>query len=119
MVKIYCIEDINDLKYVGSTNDKYIARRLANHRYDKRRGRLLTSRHLNLEYCIIYILEECEESERIEREKYWINKIDCVNEIKYLYEPESVSRKRYRENNKEKIREQQRKAYQKRKLKQY
>ena len=26
-----------------------------------------------------YILETCESNQRKEREKYWINKIDCVN----------------------------------------
>ena len=110
MIKIYCIEDINDLKYVGSTSDKYIARRLASHRCDKRRDRPLTSRHLNLEYCIIYVLEECEDSERMEREKYWINKIDCVNVIKYNWD-EKEHKKIYYQKNKQKIQEYMRKYY--------
>jgi hypothetical protein len=81
MVTIYCIEDINDLKYVGSTSQK-LSLRLSQHICDKRN---LKKRHcsaikLNLEYCIICPLETCNECDRQEREQYWIDKIDCVNE---------------------------------------
>ncbi len=78
MVVIYCIEDINDLKYVGSTKQN-IERRLSEHRTHQRRNNNCSSSKLNLYNCIIYQLEECEELERKERERYWINKIDCVN----------------------------------------
>ena len=78
MVKIYCIEDINDLKYVGSTKNS-LARRLNGHKNAKQ----CSSRKLNLFNCIMYELETCEESNRLVREKYWIHKIDCVNKIKY------------------------------------
>jgi hypothetical protein len=84
MVKIYCIEDINDLKYVGSTKQK-LNDRLLSHRSGKRRGesvRGCSSKHLNLDNCIIYQLEECVEDLRKERERYWINKLDCVNQKK-------------------------------------
>ena len=96
---IYCIEDINDLRYVGSTNRK-LNTRLTEHRYKKRNRLPTSSGKLNLEYCIIYELETCEDSERLEREKYWINKIDCVNEIKYIG---NKNMKRYynKENHKE------------------
>ena len=92
MIKIYCIEDINDLKYVGSTT-KLLCQRMAKHRYDKKVGKNVSSRLLNLEYCIIYVLEECEESERKEKEKYWINEVDCVNQIKYDFDEKEWNRK--------------------------
>jgi hypothetical protein len=81
MVTIYCIEDINDLKYVGSTSQT-LGTRLCSHRCDKRnlKKRQCSSSKLNLEYCIIYPLETCNECDRQERESYWIDKIDCVNE---------------------------------------
>ena len=78
---IYCIEDINDLKYVGST-PRNLNTRLTEHRYKKRNNLSCSSGKLNLYNCIIYILEECETEERMEREKYWINKIECVNTLK-------------------------------------
>ncbi len=81
MVKIYCIEDINELKYVGSTIQP-ITTRLCAHRCDKRNlnKRQCSAIKLNLDNCIIYELEECEKKDRYIRETYWINKIDCVNE---------------------------------------
>ena len=55
---------------------------------------------------------ECEESERKEREKYWINKMDCVNIIKYNYNHKEYQKqyqkqyqKPYREDNKDKAKE--------------
>ena len=89
MIKIYCIEDINDLKYVGKTKQK-LYQRLSEHKSDKygNKNRMTSSSYkLNLEYCIIYTLEECEEDLSREREKYWINKLDCVNERKLNYDP--------------------------------
>jgi hypothetical protein len=78
MVSIYCIEDINDLKYIGSTKLN-VNTRLLHHIYDKKNNKTCSSNKLNLEYSTIYILESCETNQRKEREKYWINKIDCVN----------------------------------------
>ena len=79
MITIYCIEDINDLKYVGSTGQK-LNRRFSKHKSNKRIGQgTCSSRKLNLENSIIYPLEECNETDRTEREKYWINKLECVN----------------------------------------
>ena len=103
MTTIYCIEDINDLKYVGSTINKLNVR-LAKHRYDKKTNRYKSSSKLNLENCIIYPLETCSESDRFEREKYWINKIECVNQIKFNFD-----QKEWNKNNREKINETQRK----------
>jgi len=56
---------------------------------------------LNLYHSIIYVLEECEESERKEREIYWINKIDCVNKIKYNGMDKEKKYKREKEYRKE------------------
>jgi len=95
MVTIYCIEDINDLKYVGSTSQKL------NRRLNQHRCRLnCSSSKLNLHNCIIFPLETCDESNRKEREKYWINKIDCVNVFKLNF-----SQREWRENNREYSRE--------------
>ena len=77
MIKIYCIEDINDLKYVGSTKQK-LKVRMRQHRTQ----RDCSSDQLNLDYSMIYTLEECEEDLRKERERHWINTIDCVNVLK-------------------------------------
>ncbi len=86
MVKIYCIEDINDLKYIGSTIQP-ITTRLCSHRCDKRNlnKRQCSAIKLNLENCIIYELEECDDKDRNIRETYWINKIDCVNLRNAIY----------------------------------
>ena len=81
--KIYLLEDINDLKYVGSTGEKYLTSRLATHRRDKKIGQSCSSSKLNLYYSSMTLLEETDKENRYKREKYWINKIDCVNSIKY------------------------------------
>ena len=80
MVSIYCIQDINGLKYVGSTKQK-LKRRLQKHRYDK-----TSSKKLDLKNCIIYELENCSKENKFEREKYWINKLDTVNIRKLNYD---------------------------------
>ena len=121
MVKIYCIEDINDLKYVGSTKQK-LSKRLNGHKGDlyHRRKSNCSSNKLNLYNCIIYELEECEESERKERERYWINKIDCVNMKKLNGMNMELHKKlnqRWYQNNKEKMKEYQHVYYLKRKSK--
>jgi len=101
MIRIYCIEDINDLKYVGSTKNK-LNDRLCQHRQDKIKEINITSSKLNLQYCIIYELERCDEKDRHIREKYWINQIDCVNKRKLngidinKKKHTDLNRKRYR-----------------------
>ena len=82
MATIYCIEDINGLKYVGSTI-QVLKRRFKNH---KLKTNNCTSRLLDLHNSKIYELEKCELSNKQEREKYWINNIDCVNYYKYNWD---------------------------------
>lgn len=115
MVIIYCIEDINDLKYIGSTTQK-LTTRMSQHRWEQNHDHKTKSKELNLYNCIIYPLEECEECNRKEREKYHINNIECVNKYKLTSTPgkqyykdnkEHIKNrvKNYRENNKEKIKQ--------------
>jgi hypothetical protein len=78
MVTIYCIEDCNSLKYVGSTKHT-LNIRLSKHKHDKKRNKSMSSSKLNLDNCKIYSLETCNECDRRETEQYWIDKIDCVN----------------------------------------
>jgi hypothetical protein len=101
-VKIYCIEDCDGLKYVGSTKQK-LKYRLTNHKYDKKNTPYCTSSQLNLEDCSITQLELCNEENRKEREKYWINKLNCINKYK-LNGRDNYKKyqKEYRENNKQK-----------------
>ena len=81
-MKIYCIEDTSGLKYVGSTKKKYLCNRMSEHRAHKKTGRGCSSEKLDLKNAKIYLLEECDDNLRKERERYWINEIDCVNILK-------------------------------------
>ena len=122
MASIYLIEDINDLKYVGSTTRK-LNERLGGHRSHKRRGQHVSSSKLNLDNCIITQLERCNLEDRKERERYWINNIDCVNERKLngpdkeWRENNKQKQKEWRENNKEKRKQYLKEWYQKNKEK--
>ena len=79
MVNIYKITDVNGLCYVGGTRQG-IRHRLSNHCYSKRkRRRKCSSYELDLDNCEIEVLEVCTPECRIEREKHYINTIDCVN----------------------------------------
>ena len=114
---IYCIEDINDLKYVGKTIQK-LKYRHTNHKGDKYRDHGCSSANLHLEHSIIYPLEECDEEDGKEREQYWINKIDCVNINKLNGENMENTREKTHEwdkNNKGKIKERDRERYNKNK----
>ena len=111
MFKIYCIEDINDLRYIGSTKQS-----LQNRFYGHIHKKNCSSRQLILENSIIYELETCNKEEVFERERYWINKIDCVNIKKNNYyenkeEYDKEYHKQYYKKNKNKIREQQKQYY--------
>jgi len=111
MVLIYCIEDINDLKYVGSTTQK-LCKRMATHRQRKS----CSSSKLNLYNCIYYVLEECSQDVRKERERYWINKLECVNDKK-LNGRDEVKRVEYYKQRKEITREYYKEYYKTKKKK--
>jgi len=103
MVSIYCIEDINNLKYIGSTKQK-LKYRLNKHKYNKKINHKCSSRNLDLENCRIYQLEECNESNRNEREQYHIDNTDCVN-IQNTFFDEKQYRKQYHQKNKQHIKQ--------------
>lgn len=104
MVSIYAIEDINDLIYVGSTKQK-LNKRLSMHRSDKRNKKYCSSSKLNLDYCIIYELERCEQKDRKEKEQYWIDKLESINDRKLNVDRKEIllRKKQYYKNNKEQI----------------
>lgn len=104
---IYCIEDINDLKYVGKTSLTLKIRFFRHlwHKYDKKRKSRCSSEKLHLEHSIIYVLEECEEEESKERESYWINKLDTVNQNRLNGRRDMENFKKWKELNKDKIKE--------------
>jgi len=108
MVSIYLIEDCDGLKYVGSTISK-LNQRLSRHKYSKRTESVYcSSSKLNLDNCIITQLEQCNKEDRTERERYWINEIDCVNQYKLNgrdKEKDKEYHNEYYQNNKEKKKE--------------
>ena len=115
MYKIYCIEDINDLKYVGKTKQK-LSDRLTDHISDKRNNVFVSSSKLNLYNCIIYTLEECEKDLVKEKEQYWIDNIDCVNKINAIRKiTKQEYDKQYFIKNQEKIRQKNRDWWEKNK----
>jgi len=118
MIKIYCIEDINGLKYIGSTK-RTLAHRLSQHKSFKSIKKY-SSRELNLDDCRIYTLEECEEEQRKEREQYWINHTECVNKRNTIFDKKEYD-KEYHLQNKDKRNKQNNNNYQKNKdkIKQY
>ena len=123
MVSIYCIEDINNLKYIGSTKQK-LKYRLSQHKYDKKRNNCATSKLLDLDNCKIYELEECDESNRNEREQYHINNTTCVNQLNTFFD-EKQYRKQYHQKNKQYQKQyhnqhyKENKEYRKERMKQY
>ena len=79
MYKIYCIEDINGLKYIGITK-QILNQRFHNHKADRNRKSHSNSIKLDLDNSKIYIIEDdVKEENKEEREQYWIDKTNCVN----------------------------------------
>jgi len=113
MITIYCIEDINNLKYVGSTK-LTLKERFKSHKSHKKRDMNISSSKLDLDNCKMYSLETCNESNRMERESYWINKLDCVNVLKLNYDNKAFC-SRYYQDNKEKLKKQRENNKEKRK----
>ena len=108
MISIYKITDCNGLCYVGSTKQT-VKRRLSKHCYEKRHStRYCSSSKLDLENSEIEVLETCNPEIRYEREKHYINTIDCVNVNNYTYDEKKSKnkyQKKYYEKNKDKIKE--------------
>ena len=97
MITIYCIEDINDLRYVGQTRNK-LSIRLSKHRSVKYNAKNCSSKKLHLEVCADFI--------SIQRERYWINKLNSVNDKKLNgMDKDTINAKRreYYHNNKDLI----------------
>lgn len=108
-VNIYLIQDCDGLKYVGSTTSK-LNRRLSKHKSHKKTNYgNCSSQKLDLDNCEIYSLEVCNELDRKEREKFWINEFDCVNQRKLDFagqkhkEYQNQYNKEYRKKNKDEI----------------
>ena len=99
--KIYCIIDINGLKYVGKTYQTF-KERLSKHRSDKKNNNGCSSEKLDLDNCEMILLCECDKSEVQYMEQYFKDNIKCVN-IRNPYYNRKEYRKQYRENNKQKI----------------
>jgi len=102
MYKVYLIRDIHGLKYVGITKLS-LKKRLQNHESCKRTGIYCSSHKLDFTCCKISILEDdiTEENKR-EREQYWIDKIDCVNDYNSICDKE-YHKNYYEEHKKELI----------------
>jgi predicted GIY-YIG superfamily endonuclease len=82
LVKIYLLTDDKGLKYVGKT-PRSMSQRISEHKYDRKRCGC-SSGKLNLD-CVSYeILEEVPNIKSYvkEREGYWIQNTDCVNQQK-------------------------------------
>jgi group I intron endonuclease len=88
--KIY--SEKGDKVYIGSTKKRYLCNRWADHcsKYRLKNGGHCASYELFNEYgmdeCKIQLLEECDDSQRYERERYWITSSpNCINIIKNKY----------------------------------
>ena len=105
---IYLIEDINDLRYVGSTSEKRFQDRLYTHRRDKKDCKNnCSSAKLNLNYCSITKLKDIKNTreERDYWESHYINNVypECVNINRFKTRNVSKYRKEYYKKNREKI----------------
>jgi len=72
--KIYCIIDINGLKYVGKTYRTF-KQRLTEHKSKKD----CSSKLLDLDNCKMILLCECDKCDVQDREQYFKDNIKCVN----------------------------------------
>ena len=91
MINIYLIKDDKNLQYVGST-ELTLEQRFNKHKCKS--GNTCSSKLLNLKKSNIYLLEETDEQRRKERERFLINKLECVNEKKLNYDKNSEYQKK-------------------------
>lgn len=106
---IYLLEDINDNRYIGSTGELNLNDRLSTHRRDERehlfgiRNRNCSSMKLDLYHCNIIPLMECNNNWDTRRrwEKYFMNYVypESVNNKRF----QTMDKKQYYKDNKEKI----------------
>ena len=124
MYKIYKIVDnTNDNIYIGITKKKYLSYRLSQHKYEYKteRGKNCMSKEIIMNGD--YKIELIEETDDKLRERYWIQKLNCVNKVipgrtqdeYYKDNKEKLIQKskEYYEKNTEKIIQQKREYYKK------
>jgi len=130
--KIYKIEPINGEEgdiYIGSTTKEYLSQRMTSHRgdygkwkngkRDKIRSFCLFEKY-GIENCKIILLENCpcdSKDELLSKESFYIRSLKCINKIvpdrtvqeyrKDNKERIAYIKKQYRENNIEKIKDQE------------
>ena len=111
--RAYKIVDDENKVYIGMTSQLF-NHRLKQHLYDKRYGRNnCSSAKLNLDNCEISCLEkDISISNKKEREKYWIDSIECVNKRRLDCQCQTKEgRAAYYQKHKEKISAASRKRY--------
>ena len=95
------VSDSSDLVYVGRTV-RTLTERFTQHRnHSTRKDRCSSWKVLEHGNCSIIFIEETEDKER---EKYWIDELGACNTNK-LTRDDAVDSARYREKNREKLRE--------------
>ena len=116
-MKIYNIIDKNNLRYVGKTSQS-LKIRMTNHKSDKKtRPNNCSSSKLDLDNCVILLIEECSQEKVKERELFWINRLNCVNHNNGSFNKKEYI-KEWKKNNRERVNERQRITHHARKLKQ-
>ena len=103
--KIYkIIDNTNNDIYIGSTTNKYLCNRLAQHKhnaYNDKRANLASKQIiLNGDYKIILIENySCKTKDELRaREQYYIDKFDCINKISSYNTKEDIRQKCLRNN---------------------
>jgi hypothetical protein len=99
MYKIYLLENIDGLKYVGKTKQT-IKQRLSAHTCNSKQCETKSSKLVVSKPFTVTILEECEKDISKEREAYWINHYECVNYLKLNHNKKKYNEE-WNQNNKE------------------
>ena len=101
MYKIYCINHISGLCYIGKTKQS-LKKRLWKHRKARDLGQYCSSQKLDLDNCEMILLEECEKDIASEREQYWMERYpNRVNDRNAIFGSKKEYMKQYAINNKE------------------